>query len=422
MKNSGCSVFHPIRRENHLARHQQDLAEPTASEGSFLLFNPAFAASLRAMAEPLKNAFSPAVVVGIADDLARVSAGFDRAAFLRQASTGLTDLELTARGRHVAAAMRSHLPQEYGAALRVLVASFGPVLTATSGFGMAVFRYLPHANFIAEHGPDEPRHLDASLAALHALTQRFTAEWAIRPFIVHHYEPTMRALRDWIEDDSAHVRRLVSEGTRPRLPWAARLRGFQQDPAPAITLLDRLVDDAELYVRRSVANHLGDIAKDHAELAVATAKRWIAERASAERRWVAAHGLRSLAKQGHAGALSLLGVGERPRVTLSRVTITPRRPRIGGRVEIRVVLASTGRRVQDLRIDLVVHYAKANGGSGAKTFIIDRVQLGPGAELVIERPLKLADLTTRVHHPGEHRLELLVNGERLPLGSFTLMR
>lgn len=374
------------------------------------------------MAEPLKNAFSPAIVAGIADDLARASADFNRAAFLRQATRGLLELELTARGRHVATVMRAHLPQDYRAALRVLVASLGPSLTVTEGFGMAVFRYLPHSNLIAEHGPSEPRHLDASLEALHALTQRFTAEWAIRPFIENHYEPTMRALHRWVEDDSAHVRRLVSEGTRPRLPWAGRLRCFQHDPAPAIALLDRLVDDAELYVRRSVANHLGDIAKDHAELAVATAKRWIAERDTAERRWVAAHGLRSLAKQGHAGALSLLGVGERPRVTLSQVAITPRRPRIGGRVVIRAVLTSTGKRPQDLRVDLVVHYAKANGGTGAKTFIIDRIRLKPGAELVIEHPLKLADLTTRVHHPGEHRVELLVNGERLPLGTFTLTR
>ncbi len=374
------------------------------------------------MAEPLKNAFSPAVVAGIADDLARVTPGFDQAVFLRQATTGLIDLELTARGRHVAAVMRAHLPKDYHVALRALVASFGPPLTVTEGFGMTVFRYLPHANFIAEHGAKEPEHLDASLEALHALTRRFTAEWAIRPFIESHYDHTMRALSRWIEDDSAHVRRLVSEGTRPRLPWAGRLRCFQQDPTPTLALLDRLVDDPELYVRRSVANHLGDIAKDHPELAVATAKRWMRARDTAERRWIAAHGLRSLAKRGDAGALSVLGVGARPNVTLSRVTITPRRPRIGGRVMISATLTSTGKRPQDLRVDLVVHYAKANGGTGAKTFVIDRVQLEPGAELAIEHPLKLADLTTRVHHPGEHRVELLVNGERLPLGAFSLTR
>lgn len=374
------------------------------------------------MAEPLKNAFSPALVRGIADDLARVHRGFRQAAFVRQATAGIEKLELMARARQVCAALGDHLPADYGEALSVIVASLGPPLTVTEGFGMTVFRYLPYSQFIAKHGPGEAQHLDASLVALHTLTQRFTGEWAIRPFIEQHYDHTLRVLQQWIEDDSAHVRRLVSEGTRPRLPWAGRLRCFQQDPAPAIALLDRLIDDPELYVRRSVANHLGDIAKDHPKLAVTTAKRWVRERDTAERRWVAAHGLRSLAKQGHAGVLSVLGVGERPRVTLSRVTITPRRPRIGGRVVISAKLTSTGKRPQDLRIDLVVHYAKANGGSGAKTFIIDRLHVDPGAELAIEHQLKLADLTTRVHHPREHRMELLVNGERLPLGSFTLTR
>lgn len=374
------------------------------------------------MAEPLKNSFSPTVVVQIAEDLARSTVDFDRQGFVLQATKGLTELELLARGRHVASAMRSHLPQDYGLALRALVASFGPPLTATKGNGMSVFRYLPHSNFIAEIGITQPQHLDASLKALHALTQRFTAEWAIRPFIERYYESTMDTLRDWIDDDSPHVRRLVSEGTRPRLPWAGRLRCFQKDPTPAIALLDRLVDDSDVYVRRSVTNHLDDIAKDHPELAVATAKRWIAENDTAERRWIVAHGLRSLAKQGHGDTLALLGFGGRPRVTLSQVTISPKRPHIGGRTVIRALLMSTGKRDQDLRVDLVVHYAKANCGKGAKTFVIDRVVLKSGAALNIEHTLKLANLTTRVHHPGEHLVELLVNGDRLPLGAFTLLR
>jgi 3-methyladenine DNA glycosylase AlkC len=373
------------------------------------------------MAEPLKNAFSPALVRGIADDLARVQRGFRHAAFLRQATAGLERLELIARARQVCAALRTHLSADYGEALAVIVASLGPPLTVTEGFGMAVFRYLPHSQFIAGFGPPHVQHLDASLAALHALTRRFTAEWAIRPFIEQHHGPTMAALRRWARDPSVHVRRLVSEGTRPRLPWAGRLRWFQQDPTPAIALLDLLVDDPEPYVRRSVANHLGDIAKDHPDLAVATARRWLA-RDTVERRWIAAHGLRTLAKQGHAGTLSLLGVGGRPDVELSAVRIAPRRPCIGGRVAITATLTSTGRKAQDLRIDLVVHYAKAGGGSGPKTFIVERVRLEPGGHLPIEYTLKLADLTTRKHHPGEHRVDLQINGERFVLGTFTLTR
>lgn len=374
------------------------------------------------MAEPLKNAFSPALVRGIADDLARVRRGFRHAAFVRQATDGLERLELMARARQVCAALHAHLPADYGEALGVIVASLGPPLTVTEGFGMAVFRYLPHSQFIAEVGPRHAQHLDASLAALHALTRRFTAEWAIRPFIEQHHDATMRTLARWIDDENAHVRRLVSEGTRPRLPWAGRLRRFQQDPTATLALLDRLVDDPETYVRRSVANHLGDIAKDHPDLAVATAKRWIGERDSAERRWIAAHGLRALTKRGHVAALTVLGVGGKPAVTLRGTTISPRRVRIGGTVAIATTVRPTGKQAQELRIDLVVHYVKAGGGSSPKTFLVDRVRLDAGMDLAIRHTLRLADLTTRKHHPGEHRIDLQINGERFPLGAFTLTR
>jgi 3-methyladenine DNA glycosylase AlkC len=374
------------------------------------------------MAEPLKNTFSPALVRGLADDLARVHAGFPQAAFVRQATVNLERLELMDRARQVCAALTAHLPADYGAALAILVASLGPPLKVTAGFGMTVFRYLPYSQFIAEHGPQHVPHLTASLAALRALTQRFTAEWAIRPFIEQHHDATMRVLAQWVDDHSVHVRRLVSEGTRPRLPWAGRLRCFQQDPTPTLALLDRLVDDPESYVRRSVANHLGDIAKDHPELAVATAQRWITDHDTAERRWIAGHGLRALAKRGHRGALTVLGVGARPRVAVGRIAIGPRRVRIGAAVTIHAVVTARGTRAQDLRIDLVVQYAKADGGSSPKTFRLEQVRLQPADALAINHLLKLADLTTRKHHPGEHRVELQINGERFPLGAFTLMR
>ncbi len=374
------------------------------------------------MAEPLKNAFSPALVARIADEVARVNASFDRATFLRQATRGLAALELTARARQVAAALREHLPRPFDQALRVIVASLGPPLTVTEGFGMSVFRYLPHVYLIAEHGPRETHHLTASLEALRELTQRFTSEWGIRPFIEQHHEHTMAVLATWARDDSVHVRRLVSEGTRARLPWAARLRCFQHDPTAAITLLDQLVDDPEVYVRRSVANHLGDIAKDHPELALTTARRWLKQRDSAERRWVVGHGLRSLIRTGDPQALGLLGFGTRPQVSLTQVTIAPRRVRIGGQVTIHALLVATGALPQELRVDLVVHYAKPNGSTRAKTFVVTQTRLAQGEQLPLVHVLKTADLATRIHHPGTHRLELLVNGERLPLGQCVLMR
>ena len=168
---------------------------------------------------------------------------------------------------------------------------------------MAAFLYMPHLFFVARHGLD---HFEDSMRAQHALTQLFTAEYSIRAFLEKHPGATLARLREWTADPSHHVRRLVSEGTRPRLPWAPRLRAFQKDPRPVLELLELLKDDPELYVRRSVANNLNDIGKDHPALLTAVAKRWL-RGASPERRWIVSHALRSAVKRADAGALGALG-------------------------------------------------------------------------------------------------------------------
>ena len=174
---------------------------------------------------------------------------------------------------------------------------------------MAAFLYMPHLFFVARHGLD---HFEDSMRAQYALTQRFTAEYSIRAFLEKHPEATLARLREWAADPSQHVRRLVSEGTRPRLPWAPRLRAFQKDPRPVLELLELLKDDPELYVRRSVANNLNDIGKDHPALLTAVAKRWL-RGATPERRWIVDHALRSAVKRADAGALGALGYGARPK-------------------------------------------------------------------------------------------------------------
>jgi 3-methyladenine DNA glycosylase AlkC len=156
--------------------------------------------------------------------------------------------------------------------------------------GMGGFLFLPHVFFVAEYGLE---HFETSMRAQYVLTQRFTAEFSIRRYLERHQAATLGPVsREWSADASEDVRRLVSEGTRPRLPWAPRLRAFQADPRPVLALLERLKDDPSLYVRRSVANNLNDIGKDHPVLLVETATRWM-ENATEERRWIIRHALRS---------------------------------------------------------------------------------------------------------------------------------
>jgi 3-methyladenine DNA glycosylase AlkC len=358
------------------------------------------------MAAALKLFFDESLVRGIARDIARVHAAFPEQAFIRQCLHRLDTLELTARGRHIAECLHATLPGDFPQAITILLRSLGPTHTGTESFGMAPFRYLPHVFFVQLHGL---AHFEAAMQAQYEITQRFSAESSIRPFLMHHAEETLARLRAWAGDPNPHVRRLVSEGTRPRLPWAPRLPAFQRDPTPVIELLERLKDDPVLYVRRSVANNLNDIAKDHPDLIVALCRRW-ARGASAERRWIIRHALRSLVKAGHRGALSLMGAGAAPQVRVRKVSIAPKRVAKGGQVRFDFELASTAKTAQTLLVDFAVHYVKANGAAKPKVFKLRRLTLAPRELVRLGATVSFADLTTRRHYPGAHRLDVLING------------
>lgn len=340
---------------------------------------------------------------------------FPHEAFLRDVAKGYGPLSLTGRSARIADALHAHLPADYPRAVDILLASASQPHDHRAGSGMGGFLYMPHLAFVAKHGLD---HFEDSMRAQHALTQRFTAEFSIRAFLETHPEKTLERLHRWTADSSHHVRRLVSEGTRPRLPWAPRLRAFQRDPRPVIELLEKLKDDPELYVRRSVANNLNDIGKDHPELLTQVARRWLRD-ASAERRWIVNHALRSAVKRAEAGALAVLGYGEKAAVTLRAVAITPASPRIGGAVSIGFEIVNRSRRAQRVLVDLVVHFVKARG-TGSKTFKLRAVELSPGARETFAKRIGLGQLTTRKHYPGLHRVEALLNGARVPLGEFRL--
>jgi 3-methyladenine DNA glycosylase AlkC len=249
------------------------------------------------------------------------------------------------------------------------------------------------------------------------LTKRFSAEFSIRAFLIKYPERTYAQMLAWARDDNAHLRRLASEGTRPRLPWAPRLRAFQQDPRPVIALLELLKDDPERYVQRSVANSLNDIGKDHPELVVEVCRRWL-KGATADRQWVVKHALRSLVKKGHRGALETLGAGGRPNIRITGVKLTPKNVELGGIVRFSFEIASMGKEDQYLLIDYAVHFVKANGATKPKVFKLRKVVLAPSARIDLGGAISLAEMTTRRHYPGRHRINALINGVTHPLAEF----
>lgn len=368
------------------------------------------------MSAALKDQFGPEVIAMLAQRIFEVFPAFPQRAFVAKARQGFEPLNLMARGRHLALALRQHLPQDLPAALDILRLSLGPKLQSSAGNGMAPFFYLPHSAFVAEFGLDA---FEPAMRLQYELTQRFTAEFCLRPFLARYPERTLERLRLWARDQSAHVRRLVSEGTRPLLPWAPRLTQLQAHQQAVLDLLEMLQDDPEEYVRRSVANHLNDLGKDQPELLRRIAARWL-EGASAERQALVRHALRSLVKHGDREALQLLGYGRAAQVAIEAVDISPRRAQVGERVSVSLSLRNSRRTPQNLLVDLRVAFVKAKGETRPKVFKLRSLTLAPGATARLQKSISLAQHTTRTHYAGRHELELLVNGTARPLGHFVL--
>ncbi len=369
------------------------------------------------MAEPLKNLFDEDVIDRIAQMFVPHAPDLDWNKFCSGARHGYRKLELLPRARHIADCLATVLPRDFPAAVELLIASLGPAHEVEQNSGMASFVYLPHCLYVAKYGIE---HFEAAMRANYELTKRFSAEFSIRPFIARYPQASLRLLEQWVEDPNVHVRRLVSEGTRPRLPWAGRLSTFADSPSTMILLLERLRDDPHEYVRRSVANHLNDIGKDHPQLLIKLCARWM-QQASADRRRLIGHALRSLIKQGHADALRIMGFSAGVGLSVGAGKVSPKRALIGASAKAEFTVLNNSRRSQPVLVDLRVHYVKADGTSSPKVFKHSEFELAAGEARSLSYKLSFRQMTTRTHYPGRHRIEALVNGKVMPVAEFSLI-
>ncbi len=376
------------------------------------------------MPEPFKNFFNEEIIRAMAGHLVRVAPEFDREGFVAYCLDGLDDLELKQRSDRITAALERFLPEDFETAASILTASLDPATDVSvdaagecpSTAGIRGWAVMPMADYVARRGQN---YLAVSLAALKEMTMRFSSEFAIRPFLDNHQGEVLKELTDWARDKNHHVRRLVSEGSRPRLPWAMRLRRFIADPGPVLPLLEVLKDDEEDYVRRSVANNLNDIAKDHPDLVADIAWNWM-EDAPPERARLIRHALRSLIKAGHPGALKVLGYGP-PKLDVIGFVVLTEQVILGEALEFGIELTSTADTDQPLVIDYVVHLMRANGKTSPKVFKWKTTRLKAGATVKDRRRHPIRPVTTRRYYPGRQRVELLVNGQNLGGGDFRLI-
>jgi len=360
--------------------------------------------------KPFKDYLDEGAVRRLAASLASASPGWAAEPFVRDAVGGLDQLELKARVGRVAEALARHLPADFDEAVEQVL-SARPDSRPSADDVASGFAWWPVLRWVQEAGQ---AHFTTSMRALHALTSQFSAEFAIRPFLVAQPERTLAVLASWVDDPDPHVRRLVSEGTRPMLPWGGHLRRFRDDPSETLALLDRLVGDSERYVQRSVANHLGDIAKDHPHLAVEVAARWKA----AGHDWVVAHGLRALVKAGDADALAVLGYAP-PQIEVLSFRVSDH-VRVGDAATLELLARSTGDDAQRLMIDYAVHHAGAKRRRKPKVFKWARRTLEPGEELSLQRTHSMRRVTTRALHAGTHLVDVQINGVVVATDTFEL--
>ncbi|MCQ4636474.1 DNA alkylation repair protein [Anaerovorax odorimutans] len=309
-------------------------------------------------------------------------------------------LELKARVRKIAINLGTHLPADYEQALGIIdkvIAGF-PI-----GFNDYALVYFP--DFVEVYGQDE-RYLDLSIVALERYTISSSSEFAVRPFIVNHEERMMRQMAIWARHDNEHVRRLASEGCRPRLPWGQALPSFQRDPSPVLRILEQLKADPSPYVRKSVANNLNDISKTHPDLVAKTAKAWYGKNQYTD--WIIKHGCRTLLKKGNREVLNIFGFSDTDCVKVDSFALSAESVSIGE--DITFSFAITAKKATKVRLEYGIDYVKANGKRSRKVFQISEISLKENQEKAYTKSHSFADLSSRKHYPGIHSIALIING------------
>ncbi len=368
------------------------------------------------MAGPLKEIFDAAMVDWLAAKIASVAPDFAVADFAAAVKRDLKSLELKARIERIAFALRDYLPPDFPTGLGWLRQALGEPPPPGDGTDFGDFRIMACHRYISLCGLDRPR---LAVPALFDLTRHVSAEFDIRHFLAQDLPGTLVQIRRWIKSPDWRQRRLACEGARPLLPWGLRLQALIRDPAPSWPILEALRDDPILAVRRSVANHLGDIAKNHPDLVVARLRDWQDDR-QPHRAILIRHALRHLVKQGHAGALALIGVDHGAKIALDSFAITPKRPAIGESLVLAAILRNTGRKAQRVILDYAIHHRQARGGFGIKVFKGTEIALAPGASIEFSRRHSLKPVTTRRYYPGRHTIDIRANGRVLGAADFHL--
>jgi len=347
------------------------------------------------MPEALKNLYSKTLIKNLCTEIYNIHTDFDIQSFAEQVfDKHWKNKELKQRMRHIAECLHTHLPTDYKKTIEILK----PVSENFSGF-----EYMFFQDYVECYGLD---YFDTSIEALEHFTKYASSEFAVRAFILQDEKRMMKQMMDWAKSDNHHVRRLASEGCRPRLPWAIALPAFKKNPQPVLKILKTLMNDESQYVRRSVANNLNDISKDNPDIIMQWAEQWLGD--NQETNWIIKHACRSLLKLGDSRALSLFGFTGATHIKLDAFNVQPTVD-LGEKLHFSFLLKTSEKRLGLCRIEFAIDFMKANGKQSRKVFKISEGDYSE-REKQVDKVFSFKEISTRRYYAGEHKLTIIMNG------------
>lgn len=343
----------------------------------------------------------------LAREFNKVEKSFSISSFVNDVTKNLRQLSLNERMRNTSIVLKDHLPEDYEKTIELMKKVIPNI---DRGYTSLVF-----PDFVGLHGQGD---FETSIEALKYFTSFGSSEFAIRTFLKKDFNKTINVMTMWAKDKNHHIRRLASEGSRPRLPWSFKIDEVIKTPESTREILEILNTDTELYVKKSVANHLNDISKDNPDYMLRLINKW--DKKNAHTSWIIKHASRTLIKKGDARSLAVFDFEKNPKIDIKNFRILTPKIRLGEKLKFIFDIASQKNKTQKLVIDYIIHYQKKSGALSAKVFKLKEVDLNPKQKINISKEQLIKDFSTRKHHKGKHVLEIMVNGKKMKRGEFIL--
>ncbi len=368
------------------------------------------------MSQLLKDIYSPGFYDHFSDAVRQVMPSFDKAQFLQLIfDKNWENKELKDRMKHTALVLKKFLPESFEAAADTIQNIIIELRQRQTREQSVEFMFFP--DYIEKFGIE---HFNTAIKTFEFVTQFTSCEFAVRPFIIKYGDKMIKQMESWSLHESHHVRRLASEGSRPRLPWAIALPELKNDPNPILPILEKLKTDPSEYVRRSVANNLNDISKDNPELVIKIAKQW--KGCGKETDAIIKHGCRTLLKQGHSEILSYYQLSGSDKIQVEDFRIDTPNIEIGGDLHFSFKLTNNESAHQTVRIEYAIYYLRQNGQHSKKVFKISERTMRQNEEINFRKRQSFRVITTRKFYPGPHKLSVIINGQERQLGHFEVLR